>query len=340
MMRSRYIFTSLTRISPLASSSFEVVSLPHSKWQTGDYVVCVVNKPYNSALKIELPNGRMAEVAEGDMLVGVLGERFATMEATGTWRMTGKDGQMQVLTGAGLFGKMTSRSMFLPPLIPIRYIGHVHYAQQKATMQDFVPEVPVKQFNTPTVLMVGTSMSAGKTTAARIVTRQLKKAGLSVLGAKLTGAGRYRDILSVSDAGADCIFDFVDVGLPSTVCPKDDYITTLHTLLSKMAGQQVDVAVIEIGASPLEPYNGDIAIQEIRHCIQCTILCASDPYAVYGVMKAFEIIPDIVSGVATNTQAGVALIEKLCGVPALNLIDYDTSEALKHILATQLNRSL
>jgi len=339
-MSSRYIFTSLTRISPLASSSFEVISLPHSKWDTGDYVVCVVNKPYNSALKIELPNGRMAEVAEGDVLVGVLGERFATMEVTGTWRMTGKDGQMQVLTGAGLFGKMTSCSMFLPPLISIRYIGHVHYAQHKATMQDFVPEITIKKFNTPTILMVGTSMSAGKTTVAKIVTRQLKKAGLTVLGAKLTGAGRYRDILSISDAGADCIFDFVDVGLPSTICPKENYMAALQKLLSKMAGQQADVAVVEIGASPLEPYNGEIAIQEIRNCIQCTILCASDPYAVYGVMKAFEISPDMVSGVATNTKAGVALIEKLCGVPALNLIDYDTSETLKKILSNKLNRTL
>ena len=34
-----------------------------------------------------------------------------------------------------------------------------------------------------------------------------------VIGTKLTGAGRYRDILAMRDAGADYIFDFVDAGL-------------------------------------------------------------------------------------------------------------------------------
>ena len=56
-------------------------------------------------------------------------------------------------------------------------------------------------------------------------------------------------------------------------------------------------------------------------------------------MKAFDINPDVVSGVATNTQAGVALIEKLCGVTALNLLDYDTTPQLKRILANKLSIS-
>ena len=103
-----------------------------------------------------------------------------------------------------------------------------------------------------------------------------------------------------------------------------------------MAHQPADVAVVEIGASPLEPYNGDVAIEAIRDCIKCTVLCASDPYAVYGVMKAFDLKPDIVSGVATNTKAGITLIEKLCDVKAFNLLDYDTTPQLKQILKEKL----
>ena len=44
-----------------------------------------------------------------------------------------------------------------------------------------------------------------------------------VIGTKLTGAGRYRDILAMQDAGADYIFDFVDAGLPSTVVSEREY---------------------------------------------------------------------------------------------------------------------
>ena len=93
-----------------------------------------------------------------------------------------------------------------------------------------------------------------------------------------------------------------------------------------------DIAIVEIGASPLEPYNGDIAIDAIRENIKCTILSASDPYAVYGLMKAFKIVPDIVTGIASNTLAGIRMVKKLCDVKALNMIDATTTKSVKAIL--------
>jgi len=57
-------------------------------------------------------------------------------------------------------------------------------------------------------------------------------------------------------------------------------------------------------------------------------------------MKSFKLKPDIVSGIATNTFAGSELIEKLCGVKALNLIDPETSVELRQILSKKLNRKL
>ncbi len=53
-------------------------------------------------------------------------------------------------------------------------------------------------------------------------------------------------------------------------------------------------------------------------------------------MKNFNLKPDIVSGIATNTYAGAELIEKLCHVKALNLIDPKTSEELRTILGKKL----
>jgi dethiobiotin synthetase len=79
-------------------------------------------------------------------------------------------------------------------------------------MLDYAPQVPEREFDLPVVLLVGTSMSAGKTTSAKVIVRLLREAGLVVVGAKLTEAGRYRDILAMQDAGADYIFDFVDAG--------------------------------------------------------------------------------------------------------------------------------
>ena len=324
----------------MTENVFNVIKLPREQWQTGDYVVCEILDPGSSTLLLELSNGRMRGVIGGESIVGALGERYATLEATGTWRKVGEDLKMNVLTGAGLLGKLTSKSAFMPNMMELVYIGHAHRNGKGLNMQDFVePSINVP-FTTPVILFVGTSMSAGKTTSARIVTHLFKSAGFKVVGAKLTGAGRYKDILAIKDAGADAVMDFVDVGLPSSIYPKEAFKNKLQQLLSKIEHQMADIAVIEIGASPLEPYNGDIAINALREQIKCIILVASDPYAVHGLMKAFDLIPDIVTGIASNTLAGKEMVEKLCKVKALNIIDASTTEELKSILSEKTGFAL
>ena len=339
-MNTFYIFPSLTRISDLAEKPFQEDKIDRSKWATGDYVVCKILDPGSNTLLLELPNGRMRGIIGGELIVGVLGERFATLEATGTWKEVGADGIMSVLTSAGLLGKLTSKSTFIPNMMQVAYQGHVSRNGEKITMNHFLPEIEPMPFTTPVVLFVGTSMSAGKTTSARIVANIFKSAGYKVVGAKLSGAGRYKDILAINDVGADAIFDFVDVGLPSSICPPDIYKEKLTRLLRLIAHEKADVAIIEVGASPLEPYNGDIAIAALGDTIKCTILSASDPYAVYGLMNAFSMVPDIVTGITTNTLAGAAMVEQLCEVRALNLIDSKTTSALKEILSLKTGYKL
>ena len=332
----RCTFSSLTRITDLPTESFGVEALPQSEWATGDYVVGVVVDA-SGYRTIELPTGRDMEVAEGDAVVGAFGTRAATLEITGTWRAIGDDRTMHALTRAGLFGRAESRSTLVQRPLELRYHGHVTRNGTKVTMRDAAPTVEARPFTTPTVLFVGTSMSAGKTTAARIVTRRLRRMGLDVLGAKVSGAGRYRDMLSIQDAGADWGFDFVDVGLPSTVVPEAEYRAAVRQLLSQMAGPPADVAVVEIGASPLEPYNGAIAVEELQEALAMTVLCASDPYAVLGVETAFDMLsPDLVTGVATNTAAGIALLEQLTDRPAFNIRDRDTHARLDALLRDRL----
>ena len=100
-----------------------------------------------------------------------------------------------------------------------------------------------------------------------------------VSGSKVTGVGRLRDTLAMKNAGAVTIHDFVDVGLPSSVVPRDEYATAVGLLLSKLAADEPDVLVIEAGASPLEPYRGDVAMEVLDGAVKMTVLCASDPYA-------------------------------------------------------------
>lgn len=334
-MNPRYFLGSLCRIADLHEVPFEVAPLEREAWASGDYVAAEVSA-VESGRSIELTSGRMIEVAEGDLLVGAFGVRHATLEATGHWEEIGDDGAMHLLTGAGLLGRCTSLSSVLDSLPELRYRGHAMREERKLRMREFVPPAPERSFETPTILIVGTSMSAGKTTAARLLIRQLKKLELRVVGAKLAGAGRYSDILTMWDAGADAIYDFVDAGLPSTVCPAEEYAAALEGLLSRMAGEAADVAVVELGASPLEPYNGATAVAALEGSVRAKVLCASDPYAVVGVMDAYGLRPDVVTGVASNTRAGIELVERLTGIRALNVRDKAALPDLMALLREKL----
>ena len=331
-MNRKYLFSSVTRISNLRNAPFQVKKIDKDRWRNGQYIVGEI-LPSSSPFLLELANGRMIPLSPGDLVIGCLGVRAATLEATGHWEGIQSDGVMSLLTGAGLFGKLYSKAPLMAPLHEACYLGHIHLQGQVLQMGDFVGRMPRLPFRTPTVLIIGTSMSAGKTTTAAILIRRLKKLGLSVLGAKFTGAARYRDTLWLGDAGADHFFDFVEAGLPSTICPVSEYRNSLDQLLTRMASVQCDVAVIELGASPLEPYNGGAAIEALRDLVKLSVLCASDPYAVAGLMAAYETLRlDFISGPATNTEAGQELIHKLVGVPSLNLLEADSLPKLDAIL--------
>lgn len=331
MMPTKMTCASLSRISDLEHRDFDTVPLDRNQWDAGDYVVGEVIATSHRT-RIELSTGRMIEVAVGDHVVGAFGVRAATQETVGSWKRIGNNNQMQALTSAGIFGRVTSRSSFQPSPIDLIYRGHAHRDRAKLRMIDFVTPSISSKLTCPVCLLIGTSMSSGKTTSARVIIRRLKRMGLRVIGAKLTGAGRYRDVLSMSDAGADAVFDFVDAGLSSTVCDEAVYRSALRNLLGHIADAKPDFLVAEAGASPLEPYNGNVAVDELRDLVRCTVLCASDPYAVVGVTKGFGFEPDLVAGLAASTSAGVEVIEKLAGQPALNLLDVASHSRLDKIL--------
>ena len=334
---TRPFLASVTRIADLEAHNFATTALPRERWDTGDYVVARVLDTRGHLSAIELPGGRMIEVMEGDLVVGAFGTRAATLEAVGDWRSIDDSGELSALTAAGLFGKVTSLSPFLSSPMSLRYEGHVMRYDDKVTMRGSLPQIKIIDFNVPVILIVGTSMSSGKTMSGRVIVHLLSQMGLNVVGAKLTGAARYRDMLSFKDAGASAIYDFVDAGLPSSAVDEDLYREALPYLLSLIAHDKPDVVVAEACASPLEPYNGSIAKEMIRGCVKFKLLCAQDPYAVVGVQQAFQRSPDLVAGGAANTDAAIALVHKLSGLPALNLMDPASRVELGKLLRKALD---
>ena len=329
---STRVYGSLARIADFRNSNFDLQELPRSAWATGDYVEGEVFGAVTELYHIEDRSGHMVRVEPGDWVIGALGDRAATLEGVGSWRDVDSHGAMHALTSAGLFGRFTSYSMLLPDPLRLKYRGHLCRNDRKVRMSHFAPTSTTHKFDVPTIMLVGTSMSAGKTTAGRRVCKELDRAGMFVIGSKLTGAGRYRDILSYLKTGATEILDFVDAGLPSTVVPEADYRAAIRPLLNYINDLQPDLLVAEAGASPLEPYNGAALMDELGDNVVCTILCASDPYAVIGVEQAFGLRPDLVTGPAAQTSAAIELVYKLSGLPAINIIDPAAKASFRQFL--------
>lgn len=336
---TRAYLASMARIADFDRNPYDVRALSKVNWAIGDYVLAEIRGERSDLYSIESCTGEMMPVQAGDQVIGALGIRAGTLEGAGDFASVER-GKMHALTNAGLFGVFTSFSTLLPKPISLQYRGHIVRDDRKVQMRDFAITSDRSGFDVPTILLVGTSMSAGKTLSGRLTCKVLSSVGFKVIGAKITGAGRYRDIVSFKNHGAFEIYDFVDAGLPSTIVPEDEYRAAIRPLLNHIGGRGADYLVAEAGASPLEPYNGAVAMDELGDNICCTILSASDPYAVVGVQQAFGLTPDLVSGPAASTTAAVDLVTKLTGVPALSVIDPAAEPEFRRFLGEKLRIDL
>ena len=70
------------------------------------------------------------------------------------------------------------------------------------------------------------------------------------------------------------------------------------------------------------------------------IVALDGKLALHGLMKSFDLVPDFVTGIASNTLAGIEMVNKLCGLKVLDLIDASTTDGLKRILTIKTGLSL
>lgn len=329
------VATSVARNLPPDDGTRATVPVDRALWRSGDLVVAeVVGRAWPPA-QIESASGRMRDVRDGDLIIGALGERRATLEVVGDWRLVGADLTMTTLTRAGVLGRCTSVAPWIRPLmIPVLYRGHLEVGGRTVALSDLAlaPRATPTRLP-PVILLIASSMSAGKTTAGAAIVRHAHRRGLRVAAAKLVGVGRYADVLAMGDAGASPALDFVDAGLPSTLAGPETVRDAVHRVLGAIEDAGVDLLVVEAGASPLEPYRGDVAVAALGESVAVTVLCASDAYAVRGVIDAYGVRPDIVAGRVAATSAGVDLVARLTGLEAIDVTDPAGGERIEALVA-------
>ena len=291
----------------------------------GDVVVVRALTDSATYNHLELPNGRLAKVNPGDVLVGVLGRRSALKGFVGDVPLSVMAGdRLHLLNMGGVIGVCTGHHSSLSDAIGVEVIG-LACAEDGRIMNiadhAIKPRASLGR-TAPLVLVAGTCMNSGKTFAVTEIIKRATNAGLKVAAAKLSGVACLRDTLDMSDHGAIATASFLDCGLPSTV-GVGDLAPVAKAIIAQLNKSTPDLIVIELGDGILGGYSVDSVFDddEIRAATVALIFCASDYVGAWGGIELFKrrgISIDLIAGSVTDSHMGENFIEREFGVPAGN----------------------
>jgi hypothetical protein len=275
--------------------------------------------------ELELRGGRMARVIKGDLIAGVLGERQALKGFVGSIPDQIEPGDvLHILNMGGVIGQCRSANSDFGQPLRVKVVGAVMVNGQQANIADYaVPWQDELPECAPIILLSGTCMNAGKTTAACEIIRVLRSKGYKLAAAKLAGVATQRDLLNMIDHGAIDSMSFSDAGLPSTTHTDTCIVPAAKGILAALSASRPDAIVVEFGDGIMGHYGVDKLLQdrELMGHVAAHILCANDLVAAWGGILFLEQLGthvDCISGPATDNSAGIDYITERFGKPAMN----------------------
>ena len=301
------------------------VTKASSASRAGDVVVVRALSDSATYNQLEMPNGRLAKIIPGDVLVGALGSRRALKGFVGDAPETVSAGdRLHLLNMGGVIGRCTGHHSSLSDAIEVEVIGLACDSEGRVLniADAALPPSTSLAATAPIVLIAGACMNSGKTIAATELIRQAARAGLRVAAGKLSGVACLRDTLNMADHGAIATASFLDCGLPSTV-GVGDLGTVAKTIINQLNESDPDMIVIELGDGILGGYSVESVFDdpELRAATAALIYCASDYVSAWGgieLLRRRGLEVDLVAGSVTDSQMGQDYIEQEFGVQAAN----------------------
>lgn len=293
--------------------------------EEGSAVACRVLTSRREYGHLELTTGRKARLVPGDIIVGVFGSRAALRGFCGRVPTSVKAGDVvHLLNQGGVIGLSDGSHAGLGDPIQLEVIGTPIRQGRGLRLGEHAidPAIPVGGALPPILVLVGTCMNSGKTTAAAVITRYLRRRGRIVHAGKVTGVAAIKDLLMFADNGASKVLSFLDCGLPST-CYKDEIPSVAHTLMAHLSQEAPDFIILEMGDGLMGEYGVDEVFEDplFQRLVSGVILAAND---VVGAVASAERIKSlgmdvrVVTGPATDNIAGVRRVEK-AGLRAANI---------------------
>lgn len=298
---------------------------PEPVAREGAAVVCRVLTTRDVYGEMELSSGRLAKLVPGDVVVGALGNRAALRGFSGTVPRSLSNGDtIDLLNVGGVIGVSKGTMVGLGEPIRLEVLGTPLVNGKPVELADFgLPPVGrLPDPFPPTVVVAGTCMNAGKSTAAAALIRFLCEHGLRVHAGKATGVAAVRDIFAFRDRGATVALSFVDCGIPSTAY-RTDVPSIARTLLGHLAVDEPDVIVLELGDGLMGSYGVDdiVCDPSLARVFTGAVLAANDTIGANAgahMLKDAGIDVLVVTGPATDNLAGVDRLESV-GWAAANI---------------------
>ena len=307
----------------------------------------VVVQALNSQKKygeLELIDGRMSKIQEGDYIAGALGTRKALEGIVGMIpEKIGSGDVLNILNLGGLIGKALSWNKdYVSSPVQVKVLGSIFVNDTPLNIHTFsIPPQTSFDVKIPVIVIMGTAMGTGKTTVATSLVHTLsKQKNLNVAAAKLTGVAAQRDILAMQDAGAKQTLTFLDIGLTSTINHQAAVVPATKTILNILAKSNPDVIVAELGDGIIGWYGVDKLLEnkEFIKLVSFTIVCAHDLVGAVGaqtMLNTHGLEVDFFSGPVTNNMAGTDYLEGILHIPS-----QDIREDYSHLLQTLMKKGV
>ncbi len=283
---------------------------------------------------LESADGRRQKLWPGDDIVVAYGERYAPDQFEAI--VPDDLSPCQLVAGGGVAARVLTRHASIKPATQIEPLGLLADAHgvlnlQRAALGEARGRAPL------VIAVLGASMNAGKTTTAAHIIAGLRRAGLRVGAAKITGTGAGGDRWLMCDAGASPVLDFTDMGFASTAGLASSTVETiLANLNGHLACAAVDCAVIEVADGVLQRETSAL-VQSHRFTkyVDAVVFAAPDALSAIAGVRWLEerALPVVaVSGVLTASPLASREAAAALTVPTITIEELATPSVLFKIL--------
>ncbi|RMG44362.1 MAG: hypothetical protein D6719_02045 [Candidatus Dadabacteria bacterium] len=293
---------------------------------------------------VENRTGCQMKIFPGTIMLGVFSTRYAPDEWEALLPERVYEGaELHLLNRGGTLGVVTSINSGWGAPTTVKVLAFARNKNdQIVNTKDYGIEShdrpPLNETEDPKlILVVGSSMNAGKSNAAKSVVYSLTAAGYRVFGGKVTGTAARRDALLMRAAGALGIIDFTDFGYPSTYLLPEDELNRLfwrmYNYFRKQAGPDGYI-VFEIADGILQRETAMLlANPDIRKKIHKLVFACSDPLsALAGVEllnERYNLDPAAIVGRVANSDLGIRELRSVVDhIPVLNSMVIDVEGVL------------